>query len=115
MFNQLTVLKMRTQLFLANADFSFLQEAIPEGEDMLGDVTEKAKNVGRSAVNLITVIAIVCLVVSILLLGLSLAISKNPQMREENKSHIIWIIIGGVCVFGAFGILGLIQGIAQGF
>lgn len=117
MFNQLAILKMKTQLFLANADFdfSFLQESIPEEEDMLKDVTEKAKNVGRSAVNLISVIAIICLVIAILLLGLSFAISKNPQIREENKRHLIWILIGGVFVFGVFGILGLIQGIAQGF
>lgn len=117
MFNQLTILKMKTQLFLANADFdfSFLQEAIPEEENMLKDVTEKTMNVGRSVVNLVSVIAIICLVIAILLLGLSFAISKNPQIRDENKRHIIWILIGGVFVFGVFGILGLIQGIAQGF
>lgn len=116
MFNQLTVLKMRTQLFLANADFdfSFLQEPIPEGEDPLADATDKLKNVGRSAVNFFMVLGVISIVISIILLGLSFSISKNPQIREENKRHILWLIIGGVLVFGVFGFLGIIKGMAQG-
>ena len=114
MFNQLIVMKMRTQLFLSEIDFSFLQEAIPEGEDPLADATDKLKNVGRSAVTFVQVLSVIAMVIAIMLLGLSFSISKNPQIREENKRHIIWLILGGVLIFGGFGVLGLIQSIAQG-
>lgn len=114
MFNQLIVWKMRTQLFLSEVNFDFLSEPIPEGEDILGDVTEKAKNVGKSAVNFVQVLSVISLFISIMCLGISLFMFKNGQKRAENKEHIPYILLGGVLVFGALGFMGLIQSIAQG-
>lgn len=77
-------------------------------------LTTAVQQTGSSFYKLLMAIAVVGLMGSLILTGVQLATNKNPQKKEENKSHLIWIFIGGIIVFGAMFILSLVQMFAAG-
>ena len=77
------------------------------------DVLSKMFTVGTDLYTVIITISLVCFVISLAILGVSLAMNKNPQKREENKSHLFTIAIACCIVFGAPTLVLLIVGIVQ--
>lgn len=76
----------------------------PSGNDVFGGVTNVAKDVGNSAINLFTVGGAILVVVAIILVGIALIFFKGDQEVTKNKKHLL-VIIGGTClIFGAIGI-----------
>lgn len=77
------------------------------------DVLSKLFTVGTDFYTVVITISLVCFVISLAVLGVSLAMNKNPQKREENKSHLFTIAIACCIVFGAPTLVLLIVGIVQ--
>lgn len=77
------------------------------------DVLSKLFTVGTDFYTVVITISLVCFVISLAILGISLAMNKNPQKREENKSHLFTIAVACCIVFGAPTIVLLIVGIVQ--
>lgn len=95
----------------SDIDLGFIKN---NSNDMFGQLTSTVENAGASFYRLVSVICVIGLLVSIMLIGASFAVNKNSNKREENKSHIVWILIGAVIVFGAGAILGLAKTIGGG-
>ncbi len=83
-----------------------------DGEDYFGDVTKVVKQGGASVRGLVMAIGIVFLVISISIVGLTMA-KKNPNEREMAKSRLVAIIIGAIIFFSGLAILSLAQRIAN--
>lgn len=104
-----------SNLFVATkayaSDFDFLTDGT--GNGAFSGVTETVKETGASAYSLMMVVGAIGLVFSLITLGISFAATKNSTKRSENKSHLPYIALGAVIVFGAISLLGLIQTVAQ--
>lgn len=89
-----------------------------DGDDKSGGVfaplIDKIKSLGQDAYQLLMVIGIIGLVVSILVLAISTALTKKEQARTENKSWAVNIAIGACVLFGALSIVGIFASIGSG-
>ena len=83
-----------------------------DGNGTFDSLTETAQQTGASLYKLVTVIGMIGLVLSIVGTGLSFAMNKSSQKRDDNKTHLLWIFIGGILIFGGMTVLGLIKTIA---
>ena len=81
----------------------------PENGGIFNNVTKTVKDTGASAYQLFLAVGIIGLLFSIILVGFSFATNKNAAKKEENKSHLLWIAVGGIIIFGAMAILSLLQ------
>ena len=52
------------------------------------------------------VIGILC---SVVICGVLIAVSQNANKRSEHITHIIYILIGAILIFGAVGIVGMFK------
>lgn len=98
----------------ANPDediFDFLKNGKSNGA--FDKITETVKQTGFSFYNLLFVVGVFGLVIFTMILGISFAGTKNANKKSENKSHLPYIAIGGLFVFGAMSIIGLIKSIAD--
>lgn len=84
-------------------DFSWLGGA---GDGTFDGLTNKAKGVGNSAIKLVKTFGIIALVIAVMCIAVSFMVNKNANKREENKTWIVWLVIGGVFLFGALGAVG---------
>lgn len=84
-------------------DFSWLGGA---GDGTFDGLTNKAKGVGNSAIKLVKTFGVIALVIAVMCIAVSFMVNKNANKREENKTWIIWLVIGGVFLFGALGAVG---------
>lgn len=91
-------------------DFSWLGGA---GDGTFDGLTNKAQGVGNSAIKLVRTFGIIALVVAIMCIAVSFMVNKNANKREENKSWIIWLVIGGVFLFGAIGAVGWLASVGS--
>lgn len=92
-------------------DFDFLTDGT--GNGAFNEITKTLKDTGASAYQLMMVVGAIGLVFSTIALGISIAATKNSSKKSENKSHLPAIAGGGMLVFGAIALVGLIQSIAQ--
>lgn len=84
-----------------------------EGNGAFDNATKVTKDVGASAYILMRNIGAACLVLSIVVLGLTLALhAGNTQKAAEGKDTVVKIVIGACFVFGAMSILSIIVGVA---
>lgn len=92
-------------------DTSFLDD---KGDGSFDDLTTKVKGAGASFRTLIMTGSIILLLLSIVFLGTSLAMNhKNSTKREENKTGLIWIAVGGIVIFGAMTFVTVFQTIGE--
>ena len=98
----------------ANNDFSWLTDPT-KGNDTFDDLTNTVKQTGNSLYQLVLAGSIVGLLIAIVLVGFAFFMTKNATKKDESKSHLLWVVIGGAIVFGAPSIIGLIYSIGQGF
>lgn len=92
-------------------DTSFLDE---KGDGSFDDLTTKVEGAGASFRTLIMTGSIILLLLSIVFLGTSLAMNhKNSTKREENKTGLIWIAVGGIVIFGAMTFVTVFQTIGE--
>lgn len=96
------------------SDFSWLTDP-NKGNDTFNELTTTVQQTGNSFYQLVMAGSIVGLLVSVILVGVAFSVNKNAAKKEENKSHMLWIVIGGAIVFGAPSLLGLLYSIGQGF
>lgn len=84
-----------------------------KGNGAFDSATNTAKDVGGSAYVLLRNVGVAALVISIIVLGLTLALhSGNQQKTAEGKDTMVRIVIGSCFVFGAMSILAILVGIA---
>lgn len=96
----------------ASDDLSWLTGG---GNGTFDELTSTVKGTGASIYKLVMAVGVVGMLISIIIVGISFATNKNAQKKEENKSHLLYICIGGIIVFGAMFFLGLLQTIGTGF
>lgn len=75
-----------------------------EGHDTFGGMTQVAKQVGNSAINLFTVGGAILMVIGVILVGMCLIFLKGDANVSSNKKHLVVIIGAGMLIFGALGI-----------
>lgn len=92
-----------------STEFDFLKG---EGNNAFQGLTTTVRETGASGMNLVTVVGIVALAVATVLAGIAIAFKKG-QKREEGKESLSNIVIGGVIIFGAVGIVSLIAGVSR--
>lgn len=84
-----------------------------KGNGAFKGATQVTKDVGGSIYVLMRNIGAACLILSIVGLGLGIAVhAGNPQKGAESKDHGINIVMGGCIVFGAISLLAMVVGIA---
>ena len=66
---------------------------------------------GNSAFNLFMAIGIVGILLSLILCGLGIAFSCGGQNRSQKLGWLLWIGLGGIVIFGATSIIGVLQSI----
>lgn len=74
----------------------------------LNGLNDQVDQFGGGAFNILQKFSIYSLVIAVILGGLALVFS-NAGNRSDAKSKILYVIIGGAIVFGAVGIVGLLQ------
>lgn len=92
-----------------STEFDFLKG---EGNNAFQGLTTTVRETGASGMNLVTAVGIVALAVATVLAGIAIAFKKG-QKREEGKESLFNIVIGGVIIFGAVGIVSLIAGVSR--
>lgn len=92
----------------------FLEGGSQDG-GIFAPLIDKVKGLGQDAYKLMLVVGIVCLVLSIAVLGITTALTKKSQTQQDNKGWAVRIAIGGCALFGTITIVGLIATIAGGF
>lgn len=86
-----------------------IDKVINGSDTTFSDLTTNVANTGKSAYILLLTLGAAGLLCSIVAAGLCFASTKNSGKREENKSWIVAIIIGGIVVFGATFVIGTIK------
>lgn len=78
--------------------FSFMN-----GKDngMFNSLKTTVEQSGSSATGLLVALGAVTLVIALMLVGLFIMVSKNPNKRDENKTWVMGIVLGALLVFGA--------------
>ena len=92
----------------------FLEQGDENG-GLFAPLVDKVKGLGQDAYQLVLVVGIVCLVLSLAVLGITTALTKRSQTQQDNKGWAVRIAIGGCVLFGTITIVGLIATIAGGF
>ena len=75
-------------------------------------LVDKIKTIGQDIYTLLLVLGVVCLVVCVAILGITQAATKKGTTQHDNKGWAFNIAIGGLFIFGAVTIVGLIGSIA---
>lgn len=91
-------------------DFSWLGGA---GDGTFDSLNTKAQGVGNSAIKLVKTFGIIALVIAVMCIAVSFMVNKNANKREENKTWIVWLVIGGVFLFGAIGAVGWLASVGS--
>lgn len=74
----------------------------------------KVKGLGQDAYSLMIVIGAAVAVICLIALGISLMVAKQAQKRDENKTWLVYVFIGGVVISGGVSIAGIIMKIGAG-
>ena len=77
---------------------------IDDNASALGNLEKTVKKNGASAVSLMTIIAIIVLVCSTTIIGVKIMSSKATK-RDDAKSHLTDVIIGGILLFSIGSII----------
>lgn len=91
-------------------DFSWLGGA---GDGTFDGLANKAQGVGNSAIKLVKTFGVIALVIAVMCIAVSFMVNKNANKREENKTWIVWLVIGGVFLFGAIGAVGWLASVGS--
>lgn len=84
-----------------------------KGNGTFDNATKAAKGIGGSVYGMMRVVGTVCLVVSLVVLGLSLGLhAGNTQKTAQAKDSMVNIVIGGSLLFGGVSVLAIIIGFA---
>jgi hypothetical protein len=89
-------------------DFSWIETSDNAAFD---DLTQTVKETGGSAYKLVMAIGVVGVLLSIVISGLCIALGRNANKRSENITTLLYVGIGGIVIFGAMAILGILQSI----
>lgn len=98
--------------FMLNT-FDVTQVVTGEDSGTFGDTTNTIQQAGNSAIYLGMMLGGFGLAIGIMIVG-GMFLLGGSQTKAAAKGWLGWVIIGGVLIFGVIGIVGLIQGLAQG-
>lgn len=82
-----------------------------ENNNTFDDLTETVKATGGSLYTLLMSIGVIGLLASLIICGVLIAIGSNANKRSEHLAHLVFIMLGGVVIFGAMAMIGLMQSI----
>lgn len=85
-----------------------------EGNGAFSQMEETVKQTGNSAYKLMMAIGAAGCLICIILLGIKLlANAGNGNKRSESLGAFVYVLIGGALIFGATGVVGLLQNIGM--
>ena len=82
-----------------------------EGNGAFDEMESTVQETGNSAYKLFMAIAVVCLVICLIIVGISIAFGGSGQGRANSLKWLLWVCIGGVVVFGALSFITMFQNI----
>lgn len=88
--------------------FDFLTSGTSKNAS-IDSATTAIKGLGFSFYQLLMVLGIVCTVCSLIWTGVCIAMVKNAGKRDENKSHLLYIAVAAVIIFGAITLVGAVK------
>lgn len=83
-----------------------------KGNGTFDSLTQTTLDTGASFYNFLLAAGIVGLLLSTIVIGIGIALTHNSSKKGEKKSVLINIAIGGLIIFGAVALVGLVQTIA---
>lgn len=98
---------------LAANDVEWIKEGSDDG-GTFSSLLAKIKGLGQDAYSLMIVIGAAVAVICIVALGISFMVVKQAQKRDENKTWLVYVFLGGVIVSGGVTIAGIIMKIGAG-
>lgn len=108
-----SIIAINNKLFFAEDDVTKFLGKSGKSNDSFKKLDETVQKTGNSFYSLLRTIGIIGLVVSIISLGISLAVSKNATKREENKTHAMFVCLGGIIMFGVLSLVSILNGIGS--
>ena len=79
------------------------------GNNTFDDLTKTVQETGNSMYKLVMAVGVVGVLLSLIVCGLLIALGTNANKRSEHIGHLVMIAIGGVLIFGAVAIVGMLQ------
>lgn len=89
-----------------------VNDAFDDSGTMFSQTENVVRKTGGSLKSLITTIAVIVLVISVIFVGLQFT-SKNAARRQEAKSNLASIIIGAILVFASIAVITLAGTISE--
>lgn len=99
---------MQSTVFATDAVGSELTVQPGDIKATASDASNSAKNVAGQILGIVQVIAVAVAVIMLIVLAIKY-ISSAPNDKAEIKKHAVIYVVGAVLLFGAAGILQLIQ------
>lgn len=79
------------------------------GNDTFDELTTTVKETGNSMYKLVMAVGVVGVLLSVIICGLLIAVGTNANKRSEHIGHLVMIMVGGILIFGAVSIIGMLQ------
>lgn len=99
-------------IMISSVSAKFAEEDEFEGEVALEEVDTAVNNTAAIAISIARVASAGIAIVMIFVISIKYMVSSAGD-RADIKKHAVAYIVGAVILFGAVGILGAIQGIAE--
>lgn len=80
-----------------------------DGNDTFDELTTTVKDTGNSMYKLVMAVGVVGVLLSVIICGLLIAVGTNANKRSEHIGHLVMIMVGGILIFGAVSIIGMLQ------
>lgn len=103
-------------MVLCDVDVNGTVDVLQNGDSKGGifaELISKVVTVGSDAYTLVTTCCVILLLLCVAVVGISFSATKSGAKREDNKSWVFWMAVGGIFVFGAGTIVELIAAIVQ--
>lgn len=95
-------------------EWDFLTDGSVQGQKGLDKITKTVKSSSKSIYEAVLAGGVAAMIIGAIFLGVGIALTKNSTKKSENKSQLLWFIIGGIVFFGGGVILGFAKNIADG-
>lgn len=99
-------------MMTSSVNAKFATEDEFDGETALGDVDTAVNSTAVTLISIARIVGVAIATVMLLVISIKYMISSAGD-RADIKKHAVAYVIGAVVLFGAVGILGAIQGIAD--
>lgn len=79
------------------------------GNNTFDELTNTVQETGNSMYKLVMAVGVVGVLLAVVICGLLIAVGTNANKRSEHIGHLVMIMVGGILIFGAVAIVGMLQ------